>query len=121
ALGETLLRLRAAGRHDGEVVGVVELAVHRETKQAEKGALVLNNDRHRGGNHVGSVAADRDVDFVDIQKLGVDAGDKRGVRLVVIVDQLDRTSQQTTFCVDFFFPYLQGEQRGLAVGRQPPR
>ena len=59
ALGKALLRLRSAGRREGEVFRVLELGVHREAEQAEEGAVVLHDDRHRRRDHVGGVAADR--------------------------------------------------------------
>src|SRR6266478_3700681 len=46
---------------------------------------------------------------------------RRGIALVVVVDELDGTAQQPALCVDVLFPDLLGEERGLAVGRKAAR
>ena len=118
ALGERLLGPRAAGRRHREVALVVELAVHREAEQREERPVVLHDDRHRRRDHVGRVAAGDDVDLVDVHQLGVEARYRRGIRLVVVVDELHRPAEQPALGVDLLFPDLHGQQRRLAVGRE---
>ena len=103
-----------------EIFGIVEFAVHREAKQANEHLLLLHHDRHRRREHVGAVAADDEIDLVDIEQLGVDAGHGRRVGLVIVIDQLDRASEQAAFGVDVLLPNLLREQRRLAVGPRPP-
>ena len=42
----------------------------------------------------GGVAADHEIDLVDVEQLGVDAGNRRGIGLVVVVDELDLAAEQ---------------------------
>jgi hypothetical protein len=71
-----------------------------------------------GRDHVGGVARGDDVDLVDVEELGVQARNVRRIRLVVVVDQLDRPIEQAALLVDVFFPNLRRQQRRFAVGRQ---
>ena len=73
---------------------------------------------NRGRDHVGRIAADHEIDFVDVEQLGVDARHIRRIGLVVIIDELDLTAEQAAFGVDLFFPDIRAEQRLLAVRRQ---
>jgi len=52
----------------------VEFAVHIEREQADEGFALLHDDGHRGSDHVGGVAADHEIDLIDVEKLGVDSG-----------------------------------------------
>ena len=118
---EALLRMRPASRSEGEIIRVVELAVHREAQQRQERPLMLHHHRHRGGDHVGGVTADDQIDFVHVQQLRVDARHGGGIRLVVVEHQLHRAAQQTAFGIDLFFPDLHRKQRGLAVRREAAR
>src|SRR5262249_31207786 len=59
------------------------------------------------------------IDLVDVEQLVVDAGHRRRIGLVVVIDELDRTAEEPALGVDVFLPNLLGEQRRLAVGRKP--
>jgi hypothetical protein len=65
-----------------------------------------------------SHAADHEVAIVDIEELGVDARNRRRVRLIVVMDELDLAAKKPAFGIDFFCPDLRAEQGLLAVGRQ---
>ena len=78
ALGERQLRCRP-GRQHREVVRIVELAVHTEREQADEGLVLLHHDGHGRRDHVGGIAADHEVDFVDVEQLGVDARNGRRI------------------------------------------
>jgi hypothetical protein len=71
---------------------------------------------HGQGNHVGAVAADDQIDLVDVEELGVDARDGVRLGLIVVVDELDRATEQPALGVDILFPDLLRQQRRLAVG-----
>ena len=114
AFGEGRLGLRTRWQHR-EVFRIFELVVHIECKQADEGLALLHHHRQRWRDHVGRVAADHEIDFVDVEQLGVDAGHRRGIALVIVVNQLDRASEQSAFGVYFFFPDLHAQQRLLAV------
>ncbi len=90
--------------------------VHIERKQADEGLTLLHDDRQGRRDHVGGVAADHEIDFVDVEQLGVDAGHRRRIALVIVVDELDRASEQSAFGVYFFFPDFHAQKRLLAVG-----
>jgi hypothetical protein len=81
---------------------------------------VLHDDGHRRRDDVGGVARGDDVDLVDVEQLGVEARHRRGVGLVVVVDELHRPAEQAAPGVDLFFPDLHGQQRALAVGGERP-
>ena len=118
SFGDGRLRIRAAGRDAGEVSRVFELGVGIERKQADEHLVLLHDDRNGGRHHVGRIAADHEVGFVDVEELGVDAGHIRRVGLVVIMDQLNLTAEQSALGVDFLRPDLRAEQCLLAVHRQ---
>ena len=90
--------------------------VHVEREQADERLALLHHDRHRRRDHVGGVAADHEIDFVDVDQLGVDARHRRRIALVIVVNELDRTPEQAALGVDLLFPDLHAEQRLLAVG-----
>src|SRR5262249_56575762 len=74
----------------------------------------------RGGRtYGGAEAADDQIDLVDVEQLGVDARHRRRIGLVIVINELDRTAEEPALGVDVFFPNLLGEQRRLAVGREP--
>ena len=65
---------------------------------------------------IGRIAADDKVDLVDVEELHIDAGNRRRIRLVVVIDQFDWPPEQATLGVDLLFPNLRTEQGLLAVG-----
>ena len=109
------------GRNHAEVVRIIECAVHRGPEQADEHLLSLHGDRHRRRQQVGAVAADDQVDLVDVEQLGIDAGYRRRIGLIIIIDELHGTAEQPAFGIGILLPDLLGEQRGLAVGREPAR
>ena len=113
ALGEGLHRLGAERQHR-EVFRIVELVVRPERKQSEKQPVVRDRDRYCRGYQIGAVARNQQIDFVDVDQLGVDPRDVRGIALVVVIDQLDRPAEQPALGVDLLLPDLEGEQPCLA-------
>jgi hypothetical protein len=109
-------RIRAR-RHDLEVSVVVELRIHIQPKQAHEGHVPLHHDRHRRRDHVGAVAGHHHVHLVDVEELRVDARHRRGVGLVVVVDELDLAAEDAAPGVHVLLPDLHGDQRRLAVAR----
>ena len=99
----------------------MNVAVHRGPEQADEYLLSLHGDRHRRRQQVGAVGADDQVDLVDVEQLGIDAGYRRRIGLIIIIDELHGTAEQSTSGIGILFPDLLGEQRGLAVGREPAR
>jgi hypothetical protein len=92
----------------------MELVVGRQRKEAEEQPVVRYRDRHRRHDEIGAVARNQQVDFVDIDQLGVNGRHQRRVALVVVIDQLDRPPEQAALGIDLVFPDLEGEQPGLA-------
>jgi hypothetical protein len=99
-------------------VGIVEFRVGRQPEQCEERAIMSNNHWHRRRDHVGGVTAYHDIDFVDVQQLGVDARDRRWIRLVVVVNQLHLPPKNPAFGIDLFLPELHREQRRFAIWRE---
>jgi hypothetical protein len=93
----------------------MERAVGGEREQADEGLAVLHGDRNRRRHHVGRIAADDQIDFVHVEKLGVDAGHGRRIALVVVVDEFDRTPQQSAGGIDVVLPDLHRNQGRFAV------
>ena len=114
------LRLGPVRSH-AEVVRIIECAVHRGPEQADEDLLSLHGDRDRRRLQVGGVGADDQVDLVDVEQLGIDAGHGRGIGLIIIVDELHRTAEQPAFGIGILLPDLLGEQGGPAVGGEPSR
>ncbi len=108
----------ASGKH-GEIVRVVEGLVDREREQTHQHVIARDHDRHRGYREIGAVAGQRQIDLVDVEQLGVDARHQRGVALVVVVDELDRTPDEAALGVDVLLPHLIGGEDRLAVGGKP--
>ncbi len=107
-------RLRAC-RHDLEITVVVEFRVDVETEQRHERHVPLHDDRHCGSDDVRTVPGDEQVDLVDVEQLVVDARHRRGVGLVVVVDELDLTAEKAATGVDVLGPDLHRDQRRLAV------
>src|SRR4029077_18588046 len=88
------------GRNHHEVLGVVELRVHRERHEAEKESLALRNQRHRRRDGIIAVAADHDIDLLNIEETLVNIGDELWVRLIVEADEFHGPSEELGVCVD---------------------
>ena len=115
-------RLRVGpGRNHAEVVRIIECAVHRGPEQADEDLLSLHGDRHCRRQQVGAVAADDQVDLVDVEQLGIDAGHRRRIGLIIIIDELHRTAEQPAFGIGILLPDFLGEQGGPAVGGESAR
>ena len=114
ALGEADRRIGAVG-HDLEVAVVLEPAVRVGAEQRHEGHLALHGDGDGRRDHVGAVARDDEVDFVDVEQLVVEARHVGRVRLVVVVDELHRPAEQAALGVHVLGPHLHREQRGPAV------
>ena len=97
----------------------MKLAVHREPEQAEEQAVMLDRHRHRRRDHVRAIAGDDQIDFIDIEQLGVNPGHRRRIALVVVIDELDRPAEKPALRVDVVLPDLHREQRRLAGGGKP--
>ena len=108
----------AASRDHGEIVRIVKLAVHVQAEQPDQCQPPLHRHRQRRRDQVGAVAAQQQIDFVDLQQFGDDARHLRGVGLIVVDDQLHRPAQETAFGVDILDRDLQRQQGRLAVGRK---
>ena len=111
------LGIRPVRDHREEPV-VFELGVHTEPEQDDEQLLLLHDHRHGGSRRDGGIGADDQIDFVDVEQLGVDARHRRGLALVVVIDELDRAPEQAALGVDLLLPDLHAEQRLLAVRRQ---
>jgi hypothetical protein len=115
AARESWLRGRPVGDH-GEVLVVLELVVDAGAEQADEQFLARHGDRHGGGNLRRGIAADDQIDLVDIEKLGIDRGHLGRLALVVVIDELHRPPEQAALRVDVGLPDLHGDKRHLAVG-----
>ena len=93
AVGECGLGRRSV-RHHGEIHRIVEFVVDRGAGQTDQQLLSLDRNRHRGGDLGRGIAGNDQVDFVDVEQLGVDAGHMRGIALIVVVNELDRAAEQ---------------------------
>src|SRR5262249_32109825 len=86
-----------------------------ETVETVKCFMWVHDDRNCRGEDIGAVAADDDVDFVDIEQLAVNARHRRRVALVVVVNELHGSPDKTALGVGFLDPYFHREQRGFPV------
>ena len=102
-------------RNHHEILRVVELRVHSERHEAEKESLAFHNQRHRWRDGIVSIAADNDIDLLDIEETLVKVGYELGVRLIVEADELHRAAEELAVCVDVLLPDLVGESSCLAV------
>ncbi len=119
ALREAYRRVEATGRLHREIARVLKLAVHIEPEQRKEGHVVLDHDRHRRRQQVGAIIAGNQIDLVDIEQLRKDAGHRRRVALIVVIDQLHRPAQEAALGVGLLLPDLHPQQGRLAAGRQP--
>jgi hypothetical protein len=108
---------RGALRVHGEIFRIFEALVCSQSENADCGPVGLYDRRHRRGDDVGTVRPDQQIDFVHAHELGVDRRRVRRIALVIVVDQLDRTPQQTAFGVDVVTPDFQTGQDLLARRR----
>src|SRR5262249_13603240 len=103
------------GRNHHEVLRVVNLRVDRERHEAEEKFPTFHDQRHCWCHGVISVAADHDIDLLDVEQMLVNAGDELGVRLIVDADELHRPAEELTVGIDVLLPDLVGESSCLAV------
>ena len=109
------------GRDHHEIVRVVELRVDSERHETEKESLAFDDQRHRRRDGIVAVAADNDIDLLNIEETLVNVGDELGVRLIVEEDEFDRPAEEPAVGVDVLLPDLVGESSGLAVRRESAR
>ena len=110
-------RARAPGRVVEPLV-VLDLRVDVEGEVAHQQQVALLDERHDRRGHVGAVGRDQQVDLVDVEQLGVDAGDQARVGLVVVGDELHLAPEQPALGVDVLHPHLQRDQRRLAAAAE---
>ena len=81
-------------RNHHEILRVVELRVHSERHEAEKESLAFHNQRHPWRDGIVSIAADNDIDLLDIEETLVNVGYELGVRLIIEADELHRPPEE---------------------------
>ncbi|HEY7663706.1 MAG TPA: hypothetical protein VH934_11340 [Xanthobacteraceae bacterium] len=108
-------------RHHRKISGVVELAIDVHAEHADRNFIGLHDDGHGRRDHVCGVGPEQQIDFVDADELGVDAGHVVGIALVVVIDELDRASHEPAGGVDVVAPDFQRQQILLAIGRHRAR
>src|SRR6185312_12244195 len=91
---------------------------HGEREQRNEHLVLLHDDRHSWRGLRGRIRTDDEIALVDVEQLGVDARNGRGVGLIVVIDDLDLSPEQTAVLVGRLFPDFGAEQRLLAVRRQ---
>jgi hypothetical protein len=96
-----------------EIARIVEGVVHGKREQHHHQLLAFHDLRHGGDDQVGR-RAHQQVDLVDVEQLGVDAGHRRRVGLVIVVDELHRPAEQAALGVELLDEDLLGEQMRLA-------
>jgi hypothetical protein len=116
ALGQGLHALRADRNHR-EVARILEMPVDADGQQGHGHLVALHDDRHGRGHHVGSVGTEQETHLIDVQQLGIDAGDVGGIALVVVKHQLHGPAEQAALGIDVVAPELDRRQKLLAVGR----
>ena len=117
AVRERAARIRAGGNHR-EVARIVKFLVAVEREQADQNLAFLHDDGNRRRDEVGAIRPVDEIDFVDVEKLGVNAGYIRRIGLIIVIDELDLAAKQSALGVDFLLPDLGPQQRLLAVRRQ---
>ena len=108
-------------RNHAEIVRIIKFTIQRSREQTNEHLLSLHGDRHRRRHHSCAVAADDQVDLVDVEQLCINARYRRRIGLIIIIDKLHGTAEQPTFGISVLFPNLLGEQRRLSIGREPAR
>ena len=96
----------------------MKLAVDVEGEEADEQLVLLHHHRERRRVEIGAVRPHDNVDFVDVDQLGVDAGHVGRIGLIVVVDELYFAAEESALGVDLLRPDLGAEQRLLAVGRE---
>jgi hypothetical protein len=99
----------------------VELAIGIERKQSKNQSIVLDHHRQCRDHLIGRIAGNRQIHLVDVEQLRIDPGHRRGIALVVVIDELHRPAQQSALGVDVLGPNLHRQQAGLADHRQSAR
>ena len=105
AFGERLTRFRPGGNHR-EISTVVKFLVRIETEQADQQLALLHDHRQRRRNEIGTIGPVDEIDLIDVEQLGVDAGYVRWIRLIVVVHKLDLAAEEAALGVDLLFPDL---------------
>ena len=59
-----------------------------------------------------------EIDFIDIEKLGIDRRNFARRALVIVIDELHGPTEHSSFCVCLLFPDVLREQRRLAIRRE---
>src|SRR6266576_3268625 len=70
-------------RNHHEILRVVELRIDTERHEAEKESPAFHDQRHRWRDGIVTVAADHDIDLLNIEEALVNVSYKFGVRLIV--------------------------------------
>src|SRR5437762_2303402 len=102
-------------RNHHEILRVVELRIDSERHEAEKESPAFHDQRHRWRDGIVTVAADHDIDLLNIEEALVNVSYKFGVRLIVEADELHRPAEEFAVCIDVLLPDLVGESGRLAV------
>jgi len=68
------------------------LPVDADSGEADGHLVVLHDHRHGRSDHVGGVGTEQEIDLVDSDEFGVDAGHIRWRGLIVVVDKFNRTT-----------------------------
>ena len=89
----------------------------REIAHQQQAALL--DQRHDRRGRIGAIGGDQQIDLVNIEQLGIDAGGSGRVGLVVIHDQLDLAANDAALGVYIITPHLQAQQCGFATRAQP--
>ena len=106
-----------AGRENAEKLVIFELGVIGEAEQADQHHVVLHRERYRRGDEGRAVAAVDEIDFIDVEELGVDRRHIRRIALIVVVNQFDLPSQQATLGIDILGPHGHCQQGRFARAR----
>ena len=113
------LGMCSAGGNDREIIRVVELTVHIQTKHSDHGQIALYRRGHEGGDQVGALAAEQKIHLVDVQQFGDDTRHERRVRLVVIGEQFYLPAKQTSFGIGILDPDLHAQENRPGARGQP--
>jgi hypothetical protein len=98
----------------------VECLVCAESENSDCRSLALDDCRHGGGNDVGAVRANQEVDFVDAHQFFIYSWRIRRTALIVVINELHRAAEQAAFLVDIVAPDLEAGQHLLARWRGRP-
>ena len=95
-----------SGRNHHEVLWVVKLCVHSECHQADKEALAFDDQRHRRGDGIVSIATDDKIHLLNIQKAMIKISYEIWVGLIVEAHKLHRPAEELAVLVDVLLPGL---------------